>query len=56
MPWNLRNAMNLCLEFVQLALREGANRRELCRRFGINVKTGYKWLARHAEDRLIYSR
>lgn len=33
-------------EFVRLALQEGANRRELCRRFGIHPDTGYKWLAR----------
>ncbi|MEX3914971.1 IS481 family transposase [Paraburkholderia sp. BR10872] len=50
MPWNPRNTMNLRLEFVNLALQEGANRRELCRRFGISPKTGYKWLARHAQD------
>jgi len=41
--------MNLRLEFVHLALQEGANRRELCRRFGISPKTGYKWLGRHAQ-------
>ncbi|WP_441007307.1 helix-turn-helix domain-containing protein, partial [Paraburkholderia fungorum] len=41
--------MNLRLEFVELASQEGANRRELCRRFGISPKTGYKWLDRHAQ-------
>jgi transposase InsO family protein len=41
--------MNLRLEFVQLASQEGANRRELCRRFGISPKTGYKWLDHHAQ-------
>lgn len=35
-------------EFVQLARQEGANRRELCRRFGIHPDTGYKWLERFA--------
>jgi transposase InsO family protein len=35
-------------EFVRLALLEGANRRELCRRFGISAETGYKWLNRFA--------
>jgi transposase InsO family protein len=35
-------------EFVELALQEGANRRELCRRFGISPKTGYALLKRHA--------
>lgn len=33
-------------EFVRLALQEGVNRRELCRRFGISADIGYKWLAR----------
>jgi transposase InsO family protein len=33
-------------EFVRLAMLEGANRRELCRRFGISADVGYKWLAR----------
>jgi len=33
-------------EFVQLAMQEGANVRELCRRFGIHPDTGYKWLGR----------
>ncbi len=33
-------------EFVRLALQEGANRRELCRRFNISPDVGYKWLAR----------
>jgi transposase InsO family protein len=32
-----------------LASQEGANRRELCRRFGVSPKTGYKWLARAGE-------
>jgi transposase InsO family protein len=31
-----------------LASKEGVNRRELCRRFGISAETGYKWLARAA--------
>jgi transposase InsO family protein len=33
-------------EFVQLAMQEGANRRELCRRFGISPKAGYALLKR----------
>ena len=36
-------------EFVRLALAAGANRRELCRRFGISPDIGYKWLRRYAE-------
>ena len=46
MPWSTRDTMSLREEFVTLAQQEGANRRELCRRFGISPKTGYKWLTR----------
>jgi len=46
MPWQPRDLMDTKREFVELALQEGANRRELCRRFGISPKTGYKWLGR----------
>ena len=47
MPWKSVSAMSLRREFVMLALTEGCNRRELCRRFGISPKTGYKWLHRY---------
>lgn len=42
--------MSLREEFVCLAGQEGANRRELCRRFGISPQTAYKWLARYANE------
>jgi transposase InsO family protein len=50
MPWQPRALMSIKQEFVELAGREGANRRELCRRFGISPKTGYALLARHAQE------
>jgi transposase-like protein len=46
MPWREVSIMEQREEFVRLALLEGANRRELCRRFGISPDTGYKWLRR----------
>jgi transposase InsO family protein len=46
MPWREVSVMDQRREFVRLAMQEGANRRELCRRFGIHPETGYKWLAR----------
>ena len=49
MPWREVSTMEQRREFVRLASQEGANRRELCRRFGIHPDTGYKWLARWAE-------
>lgn len=49
MPWNPCDKMELKRDFVELAAREGANLRELCRRFGISAPTAYKWLARYRE-------
>jgi len=46
MPWREVSVMDQRREFVRLAMQEGANRRELCRRFDIHPDTGYKWLAR----------
>ena len=46
MPWREVSEMGERGEFVRLAMMEGANRRELCRRFGISADVGYKWLAR----------
>jgi transposase InsO family protein len=48
MPWKEVSKMDERREFVRLAMQEGANRRELCRRFGIHPDTGYKWLGRAA--------
>jgi transposase InsO family protein len=48
MPWRKVSIMEQRREFVTLAMQEGANRRELCRRFGIHPDTGYKWLERWA--------
>lgn len=50
MAWIPKALMDIKREFVELALQEGANRRELCRRFGISPKTGYALLARHAQE------
>ena len=52
MPWSEVSVMDQRREFVRLALQEGANRRELCRRFGISPDVAYKWLRRwQAGDR-----
>ena len=48
MPWQEASIMEQRREFVRLAMQEGANRRELCRRFAIHPDTGYKWLGRWA--------
>lgn len=46
MPWREVSIMEQRREFVGLAMQEGANRRELCRRFGIHPDTAYKWIGR----------
>src|SRR5215467_3096956 len=50
MPWSEVSIVDQRREFVRLAMQEGANRRELCRRFGIHPDTGYKWLGRWESD------
>ena len=47
MPWQELSVMDQREEFVWLALAPGANKRELCRRFGISRSKGYKWIARY---------
>jgi transposase InsO family protein len=49
MPWFEVTAMLQKKEFVRLARCEEANVSELCRRFRISRKTGYKWLGRESE-------
>ena len=48
MPWQEVSVMDQRRELVRLAMQEGVNRGELCRRFGISRETGYKWLGRYA--------
>lgn len=51
MTWQQPRAlMDTKREFVEMALKEGANRRELCRRYGISPKTGYALLKRHGAE------
>ena len=49
MPWNEVTKMSLRREFINFALKEGANISLLCKRFNISRKTGYKWLNRYLE-------
>ena len=50
MPWQECSSMSLRFEFVQLAQQPNTNFSELCRRFSISCKTGYKWLKRFQQD------
>jgi transposase InsO family protein len=46
MPWQEQSAMQLREEFVALFTQDGADRRELCKRYRISPTTAYKWLER----------
>lgn len=46
MPWQECTTMLIRREFVLLAQQPQSNVRELCRRYGVSPKTGYKWLER----------
>jgi transposase InsO family protein len=50
MPLQEKRLMDLRLEFVVLASHEGADMRELCRRYGISPTTGYRYLTRWRTD------
>lgn len=49
MPWNVSKTVDLRTEFVGLALSGELSMSELCRRFSVSRKTGYKWLKRYQE-------
>jgi transposase InsO family protein len=50
MPFCEVSVMAQKQDFVVFASVEGANVRELCRRFGISPTTGYKWLERYRQQ------
>jgi transposase InsO family protein len=50
MPWKVETTVVVRREFVELCRVEGANVAEVCRRFGVSRKTGYKWLSRYEES------
>lgn len=47
MTWKVQDIVSQRKEFVMMALGPGSNIRELCRRFGISPRTGYKWIGRY---------
>lgn len=48
MPWRESDAMNERLKFIAAHQAAVYTMSELCARFGISRKTGYKWVARYA--------
>jgi transposase InsO family protein len=49
MSWQEKNRVSLRKEFVLQAEKSDANMAELCRRYEISRKTGYKWLHRYQQ-------
>lgn len=56
MPWQEVSTVQLREEFVALAEQEGANVRQLCKRYGISPSTAYKWLGRHRKGEALSNR
>ncbi len=50
MPFKSTTVMSQRLEFVLLAQQEKSNISDICRKFEITRKTGYKWLSRYHES------
>ena len=47
MPWNETSPMNERIKFIAAFLEGNENFTELCERFGISRKQGYKWRERY---------
>lgn len=50
MPWGVVNLMSLRQEFVELSEKRAVSFTELCRRYQISRKTGYKWFSRYRKQ------
>lgn len=50
MPWAETSVMDSRSRFVHACLRGDESISQLCERYGISRKTGYKWLARYEAD------
>lgn len=50
MPWKEVTKMTQLREFVYQVQKKELNFSEICRRYTISRKTGYKWLKRYGEE------
>jgi transposase-like protein len=50
MPWREVSTLSLRWEFVELASQSGVAFSDLCQRFEISPKTGYKWVKRYQQQ------
>lgn len=53
MPWQSRRTVDLRTEFIDLYASGQLSMSELCRRFQISRKTGYKWLRRYHDQGIV---
>lgn len=53
MPFIELSIMSQRIEFCMLASKTGSNMSDLCKRFNITRRTGYKWLHRYMDEGLI---
>src|SRR2546426_1097687 len=56
MPWLETSPVEQRKEFIEAALEGAHNFTELCRRFGISRKNGYKWVRRYEHEAEISGR
>ena len=52
MPFIEQSIMSQRIEFCILASKAESNMSDLCKRFNVTRRTGYKWLARYMEEGL----
>jgi transposase InsO family protein len=50
MPWQEVSTVSLRQEFITLVQQKSVSVSELCRRYGVSRKTGYKWLGRYRRE------
>lgn len=50
MPFTTQSIMSQRVEFCLLASKFGSNLSDLCRRYKITRRTGYKWIARYSSE------
>ena len=53
MPWSQTSLMDQKTQFIADYLRDRLSVTELCARYGVSRKTGYKWVDRYLPDRSI---
>lgn len=50
MPWLETSPVEQRIQFIQDALSDRFTMSELCARYGVSRRVGYKWLARYEEE------